>query len=190
VSRDTLLPRADFSHVFRGVGPGAVDRRSRVLTCVPRAGANPGWRHHTRLQVPSPPAWRWQSPRGVLPSPCRWALIPSSSTGERRTVYAPVSVRLRGGAAPAGLARPAPSVETPARMSQPTVRLREAGPRGPPWRSKTPAHRTVSPRDAGSCRWVSRETSGAPALLSSARRHMSLAKAVGRVRRSSTARAS
>jgi hypothetical protein len=55
-------------------------------------------------------------------------------------------------------------------------------PRCTPWRSKTPLTGTVSTRHAGAFLWGSSAPASAPALLSQARKNMSVSKAAMRLR--------
>src|SRR5262249_4967352 len=60
-------PLSGFLLFFRFPGSGVGSRRSRVLTCFLCTGANPTWLHQTRLEAPSPRAWRVQrTVEGIL----------------------------------------------------------------------------------------------------------------------------
>jgi hypothetical protein len=65
VKRQTF-PESGFFRFFPPCEPSAASRRCRVLTCLPCTGANHTWRHHTRLEVQSPLAGRWQRTVGVI----------------------------------------------------------------------------------------------------------------------------
>jgi hypothetical protein len=86
--------------------------------------------HHTRLEVLPPSRWRWQRDVGLSSRPSQpiGALIPSSATGRRHVVQAPVSCRRGGGAAPLTLGRPSPAVQEPERVSQQAQRAQGGWP--------------------------------------------------------------
>ena len=73
---------------FRVPGPGAVDSRSRVLTCFLCTGANQAWRHQTRMEVPSSPGGRLQRAMGGMLCDLERMLCPR--TGLLKGVAEPV----------------------------------------------------------------------------------------------------
>jgi hypothetical protein len=151
---------------FRGVQPGVVVSRCRVLASFPGPGASQrdgtthGWRfdRHGR--------GHGRDPLGVCSATSKSgrALIPSYATSWLSVSGSPVSVGLGGGAAHVTVSDQSPSLHEPERGSNQRVRRRETGPR-----------RTVAFQDAvqealrtlpaGAALGVSSEASGAPAPL-------------------------
>jgi hypothetical protein len=134
--------------------PSVASSRGRVLTCFPCTGANQAWLHHTRMEVPSPRAWRVQSTVGVI-------------LGDLEIMLCPPTVLLQRPAARVGLARECQargrgSTRTPCASKRRMWRSQSGGPitrQGSgrrvlctPGRSETPPRRLCSVLDSGSSR--------------------------------------
>jgi hypothetical protein len=116
-------------------------------------------------------------------------LVPASAKGWLSRSGSPGSVRRGGGAAHVPSGRLVPLMQEPAQGSTPSLRLGDTRPRRPL------ACTDAVPQDGEHAGWRripcgASEAPGAPALLPSPWRHVSLAKAVGRLRLAETARAS
>jgi hypothetical protein len=152
---------------FRFPGPGAVDRRARILTCFPCAGAHRVWRHHTRLEALSPPGWRVQrTMRGIL---CGLEILLCPRTGlfiRRAKLGQPASERqARGRGSPQHLCATLPRVQQPERVSNQRVGRREKGPRRTSgFTDAVQQDRPYAPGRLLPC--VSSEAAGSPARLS------------------------
>lgn len=191
MSRATRALRADVCIVFRGVKPGGVVSRGRVLAELPCPGASPRDGTTPGLRCDRHGRGQCSDPLGVFSAPsqeCR-ALLPSAAKSWWRVSGSPVRVGRGGGAAHVTVDDPSPSLPEPARVSHPSVRLRETGPRRPvAFPDAVPE--ALGTLTAGASLWVSRAASGSPAPRPSGRRHRSLATAGFRLSLEETARAS
>jgi hypothetical protein len=161
------------------------------LTCLLGAGANPAWRHPTRMAALSPPRGGWQST--VRARLCGRAMMRCPRTGLCTGMAAPLRLaracqaRERGRARPLG--RRAPLAQEPAWRSKPS-----------PGRWDTRPLRPLACRAAGTedvvharsrlLPWVASAASGSPPLLPALWRTLALCKAVWCLRIAETARAS